>query len=308
MRSGLRCGCPRGQSSPPCGIHLNVDTSRHKETASSVIRKLAVTSAQNRGTMSHTFEDYVEVMRRLRAPDGCPWDREQTHQTIRPYVIEEAHEVAEAIDSEDWDGLKKELADLLLQILFHAQLAAEAGRFTIYDVIEAGITKIVGRHPHVFGDAVADTAEEVLRNWERMKLEEKGHEGRRSVLDGLPVALPALQRAARLQEKVARVGFQWSHWQGVFGKVREEIQELETDCSAQDGKAIERELGDALFALANLGLFFKLCPEAALTRANRRFESRFHYVEEALAKEGRTPQEATLDEMDALWDQAKEEE
>ncbi len=258
--------------------------------------------------MSRTFDDYVEVMRRLRAPGGCPWDREQTHQTIRPYVIEEAHEVAEAIDREDWNELKKELADLLLHILFHAQMAAEAGRFTIDDVIGAGITKIVGRHPHVFGDAVAGTSEEVLRNWERMKLEEKGHEERRSVLDGLPVALPALQRAARLQEKVGRVGFQWEDWRGVFGKVREEIDELERACLSEDPKEIEWELGDALFALANLALFSRLCPEAALTKASRRFQRRFGAIEAALAKQGRSPQDATLEEMDALWDRAKEEE
>ena len=197
------------------------------------------------------FERLVSIMQTLRSENGCPWDREQTHETLRPYLIEEAYEVLDAIDAKDDSELKVELGDLLLQVVFHAQLAREDDRFTIDDVAEAVSEKLIRRHPHVFGDVKADTSDQVLTNWEKIKQNEKGNRNK-SVLDGLPSHLPALLKAFRIQEKVARVNFDWEDVREVFGKVREEIAELEEAHAGRDQQSLEEEFGDLLFSMVNL--------------------------------------------------------
>ncbi len=252
------------------------------------------------------FERLIKIMARLRGPSGCPWDKEQTPQSLKPYLIEEAYEVLEAIDLNDDDEIKEELGDLLLQVVFHAQIASEENRFNIDDVAEAIADKLIRRHPHVFGDTQADTPDEVIKNWDAIKAVEKP-EKRASRLDGVPINLPALLRACRLQEKAARVGFEWEHIADVAQKVQEETEEL---IHARESGAIEKvreEFGDLLFALVNLARFLQICPEEALIQTNRKFQSRFQYIETELCKKDKTPHEATLEEMDALWEAAKKE-
>ncbi|MCX8071847.1 MAG: nucleoside triphosphate pyrophosphohydrolase [Candidatus Binatia bacterium] len=252
------------------------------------------------------FGELVRIMERLRGPGGCPWDRAQTHQSIKAYLIEEAYEVAEAIEEEDYEELRKELGDVLLQVVFHAQMAREAGRFTVEDVLAHINEKMIRRHPHVFGAATAETPEEVLRNWARIKAEErKAEEKDRSVLSGVPRALPALQRAHRLGEKAAHVGFDWSDARAVLSKVHEELAELEAALHKESAEQAAHELGDLLFALASLGRHLRLHAEDVLQQASDRFIARFRRVEEALAARGLDPQAATPDLWDELWKQAK---
>ena len=248
----------------------------------------------------------VEIMRRLRDPaDGCPWDLEQRFETIAPYTIEEAYEVADAIEREAWDELEGELGDLLLQVVYHARLAEEAGHFAIDSVIRAIADKMVRRHPHVFGDESRDkTAEQQTADWERIKAAERGEKRRDSALDDLPLALPALARALKLQRRAARVGFDWPDTTDVLDKIVEEAREL-ADERDGDPDRIEDEFGDLLFVVVNLGSHLQLDPEKALRRTNAKFERRFRAVEAALAAEGRRPEDATLAEMDAHWDDAK---
>ena len=252
------------------------------------------------------YERLIDIMARLRGPSGCPWDKEQTHQSLKPYLIEEAYELLDAIDRNDDSEIKEELGDLLLQVVFHAQIASEENRFTTDDVAEAIADKLIRRHPHVFGDTQADTPDEVIKNWEAIKAEEKPDQ-KVSLLDGVPQHLPALLKARRLQEKAARVGFEWEHIADVAQKVREETEEL---MHARESGAIEKiqeEFGDLLFALVNLARFLQICPEEALIQTNRKFQSRFQYIETELCKQGKTPDDATLEEMDALWEAAKKE-
>lgn len=251
------------------------------------------------------FEKLVEIMARLRSPGGCPWDREQTHLTLRPYLIEEAHEVLDALDNGGDDDLRTELGDLLLQVVFHAQIAAEERRFDIHDVARAINDKLVRRHPHVFGDTRADTADEVLTNWEKIKREEKGADGPGSVLDGLPSSLPALLQAYRIQEKVARVNFDWDDVKEVLDKVVEEIDEVRHAMETGDRTKIEEEIGDLLFSLVNLSRHLNVPPEDALRRSNGKFMRRFRYIEAALELRGESLERATFEELDALWDEAK---
>ncbi len=260
------------------------------------------------------FRELTEIMARLRGENGCPWDREQTPESIKPYLVEETYEVLEAIDEQDPTKLKEELGDLMLQIVFHAQMAEEAGDFTIGDVLAAINDKLIRRHPHVFGDVKAETAQEVLFNWEQIKQTERRREkGQASLLDGVPRELPALLRAHRLQEKASRVGFDWKEAQEVFRKVEEELNELRAAMQAQaprldSGQAAERveaELGDLLFALVNLSRFLAVNPEEALRKTIARFIARFRYIEEALARRGRKLGQTSLEEMDALWAEAK---
>ncbi len=252
------------------------------------------------------LERLLSIMERLRGPDGCPWDREQTLQTLRPYVLEETYEVLEAIDSGDPREHCEELGDLLLQIVFQAQLAREEGRFDFADVAEAISSKLVSRHPHVFGDAVVEGAEGVLRQWAALKREEKKAKGGgASVLEGVPREMPALARADRLTEKASRVGFDWPESAGARAKLAEELAELDEAIAAGDRDALEHELGDVLFAAANLGRKLGVPPEEALRGAVGRFISRFGHVERELARRGVPHGEATLAEMDALWDEAK---
>jgi tetrapyrrole methylase family protein/MazG family protein len=252
------------------------------------------------------FGELVQIMARLRGENGCPWDREQTHASIKPYLLEETYEVLESIDENDPAKLEEELGDLALQVVFHAQMADEAGLFTIADVLRGINEKLRRRHPHIFGDVKADTAQEVLFNWEQIKkLEREKAQGRASLLDGVPRELPALLRAHRLQEKASRVGFDWNEARQVFQKVEEELAELRAAMESEQPDRMEAELGDLLFSLVNLGRFIAVNPEDALRKTIARFIARFQYIEEELARRGTAPGQVTLDEMDALWAEAK---
>jgi tetrapyrrole methylase family protein/MazG family protein len=253
------------------------------------------------------FARLMELMRRLRGPGGCPWDAEQSHESLKRYLIEETYEVIEAIDKNDPQHLKEELGDLLLQPVFHAVIAEEAGNFTMDEVLEAINDKLVRRHPHVFGEQTVKSAGEQVENWERIKKAEKGEE-RRSALSGVPPHMPALMKAEKITEKAARVGFDWEHVDQVFAKVLEELHELEETMIEGDQARIEAELGDLLFAIVNLGRFLSVNPEQALGKTIARFVQRFAYVEETLHAAGNHMKDATLDQMNLLWEEAKKKE
>lgn len=271
--------------------------------------KIAAVSA-NDGA-GRRFEELVELIARLRAPGGCPWDREQTHHSLKPMTIEEAYEVVEAIDRGDDHELAGELGDLLLQVVFHAQIAAEEKRFDVAEVARLISEKMVRRHPHVFGDHEASTSEAVLRNWEALKQAERAAKGQQpeaaSMLDSVSSALPATMEAFQMTTKVARVGFDWPDAPAVLKKLREELAELEQAAAAgkQEDPRVYEELGDLLFAAVGAARLLGWDPESALKAANRKFRRRFRFVEEGLRQRGRTPAESTLAEMDALWDEAK---
>ena len=249
----------------------------------------------------------LEIMDRLRDPGGCPWDREQSLRSLTPYLLEEAHEVIEAIEAGDAAHHREELGDLLFQVVFQARIAREEGKFDFADVCDGIADKLTRRHPHVFGDVSVSGSREVVKNWERIKAEERKEKGlsERSAIGGVPVSLPALVRAERLTEKAGAVGFDWPDARSVLAKVREELAELSEAMDAGVPERIEAELGDLLFAVANLGRWVKAHPEEALRGTLRRFESRFHYIEEKLRERGRSPRESNLPEMDALWNEAK---
>jgi tetrapyrrole methylase family protein/MazG family protein len=248
------------------------------------------------------FDKLVDVMARLRREDGCPWDREQSHESLKPYIIEESYEVLDAIDRKDDDELREELGDLLLQIVFHAQIAAEQSRFTMYDVASDIVEKLKRRHPHVFGNVEVEDSREVLRNWEEIKKEE----GKDSVLDGVPAGLPALLKAQRVQEKVGRVGFDWESIGCTFDKVCEEIGELEKAVEGGDQAGIEEEFGDILFSLVNVARFLNINAEESLRQTTKKFSHRFRYIENRIEEKGERPiEEYSLEELDALWDEAK---
>jgi tetrapyrrole methylase family protein/MazG family protein len=257
-----------------------------------------------------SFDRLHEIVAILRSPGGCPWDREQTHTSIRKNLIEETYEVLETIDEDDPDHMREELGDLLLQIMLHAQMEQEVGTFTVYDVIEALNEKLIRRHPHVFGDLSAGDAEEALSNWEAIKKEEKLQAGqdveRLSVLSGVPKDLPGLMKALKLQKKAAKVGFDWDNSRDVWAKLEEELQELR-EVMDQPGREEEcaDELGDLLFVIVNLARFLKVDPEEALARTNRKFIRRFSYIEEQLRLRGKTFDQTDLIEMEALWQEAK---
>ncbi|SNS44571.1 nucleoside triphosphate pyrophosphohydrolase [Tropicimonas sediminicola] len=249
----------------------------------------------------------LEIMARLRDPEnGCPWDIEQTWQTIAPYTIEEAYEVADAIEREAWGELKGELGDLLLQVVYFAQIGAEEGRFTFGEIADGISDKMVDRHPHVFGDESRDkSAEQQTRDWEVQKARERQEKGEARVLDGVALGLPALLRAYKLQKRAARVGFDWDNADLVLDKIREEAEELAEAAASGSHDRIEDEMGDMLFVLANLARHLGVDPEQALRRTNDKFIRRFNALEDALHASGSSPAEATLDEMDALWNAAK---
>ena len=251
------------------------------------------------------FAELVRIMERLRAPGGCPWDREQTRESIKPYVIEEAYEVAEAIEDNNIDELRAELGDLLLQVVFHAEMAREEGLFTVEEVVRGIIEKLIRRHPHVFGDTEVKDSAEVLRNWTRIKAEERKDSADASIVSGVPRALPALARAHRLSEKASRVGFDWKTAPAVLEKVREELGELEAAVQLGVRADVEAELGDLLFALTSLGRHLDLHAEDALQRANERFIRRFRYIEARLAERQQDIHATSVDEMNRLWDEAK---
>jgi len=261
----------------------------------------------------------IEIMAALRAPDtGCPWDIEQDFATIAPYTIEEAYEVADAIARGDRDDLREELGDLLLQVVYHARIAEEDGDFAFGDVVEGITKKMIRRHPHVFGDETARGAGMAKGMWERIKAEEKAEkraarlargldpeDNGRGFLDGIPLAFPALTRALKLQEKAARVGFDWGDAIPILDKIEEEIGELREAIAKYDVAAATDEFGDVVFALVNFARHLKVDPEAALSGTNEKFRSRFHYIERSLVAQGRTLSDASLDEMEALWQEAK---
>jgi ATP diphosphatase len=299
-------------------------------------------------TTGERFERAVQIMARLRAPDGCPWDREQTFDTIKPYTLEETYEVLEAIDNRDWPELTGELGDLLLQVLFYSQMASEAGHFSVDDVLDRLSNKLVDRHPHVFGDVKADTPAEVLRNWEALKAQEKekrlatekreqadGAESsaEQSVLAGVSSKMPALLEAYKLSSRAAHVGFDWPHIEGLFAKLSEETTELQEELKAvpvpalgpqSPGKGIagsgkppvppelrerlEDEVGDLFFVLVNIARYLSLDPESALRKTNRKFKRRFQWMEQKLGSNGRGPLQMSMDELETLWQQAKQQE
>lgn len=250
------------------------------------------------------FDDLLAIMRRLRGPGGCPWDAEQTHESLTRYLLEETYEVIEAIDTQSPELLKEELGDLLLQPVFHAAIAEEAGAFTMADVIRTLREKLVRRHPHVFGDMEIRDSGAQIENWERIKKAEKGEE-RSSTLSGVPPHLPALLKAQKITEKAARAGFDWERVDQVMAKVMEELHEFEEAMAEGDNAHMEAELGDLLFAIVNLGRFLSINPEEALRKTINRFQQRFRHVEEALHGQGRQMKNATLEELDGLWEDAK---
>ena len=250
----------------------------------------------------------VDLMATLRSPAGCPWDRAQDSTTLKPYLLEEAYEVLEAIEEGTPHKLQDELGDLLFQVIFHAQLARERGDFDVYDILAGTIAKMTRRHPHVFGSATASTPKEALQNWEVIKRQEKTAAEGTSVLDGVPRQLPSLLRAQRLQDKAARVGFDWEHIDQVWEKLAEEIHELQASVSLQNRAKIEEELGDVLFSVVNLARVLEVNPDEALHKTTTKFIQRFQFIERELHHQGKTPKQATLAEMDALWEQAKQQE
>lgn len=288
------------------------------------------------------FERAVSIMARLRGPGGCPWDREQNFDSIKPYTLEETYEVLEAIDNRDWDELTGELGDLLLQVLFYSQMAKEEGTFSIDDVLERLSTKLVNRHPHVFGDVKAETSSDVLRNWEALKAEEKkkrleaggGKTAEKksepeSVLTGVSSAMPALLEAHKLSSRVAHVGFDWPNIDALFDKLSEETEELQEQVAkipapqphprgvagARGGQIapelrsrLEDEVGDLFFVLVNIARYLSLDPESALRKTNRKFRRRFQWMEEQLRARGLAPQQVSMDELENLWQQAKQQE
>lgn len=255
---------------------------------------------------SYSFEAFQEVVARLRAPDGCPWDRQQDHQTLRPHLLEEAYELLGALDGDYPPAMCEELGDLLLQILLHAQIASEMGEFTMNDVLRGIHTKIVSRHPHVFGDVQVAGAGDVLLNWERLKAEERANHGKadQGMLASVPLAMPALSLADQYQHRAARVGFDWPDVEGVYAKVLEELDELRAAAGEEERT---RELGDLFFALVNLARWLEVDAESALRLANSRFRRRFTYIERAAREQGRALEALSLDEMEALWQAAKAE-
>jgi MazG family protein len=280
------------------------------------------------------FEKAVAIMARLRAPGGCPWDREQTFDTIKPYTLEETYEVLEAIDNRDWQELPGELGDLLLQVLFYAEMAKEDGKYSIDDVLDRLSEKLISRHPHVFGDVTAETSKEVLRNWEALKKKEKAEKGSaasdpKSVLDGISHSMPALMEAYKISSRAANVGFDWPNIEGLFDKLTEETNELRHEVAQYPAPGpdpdargfagsigqkvpdelrarLEDEVGDLLFVLVNIARYLSLDPESALRKTNRKFTRRFQHMERAFHRAGRNLPDATLEEMESMWQQAKQ--
>lgn len=251
------------------------------------------------------FSDLVEIMAKLRSENGCPWDREQTHESIKGCLIEETYEVVEEINTSDTDGLCEELGDLMLQIVFHAQIEAEKGTFDINDVISGICRKLIHRHPHVFGNETANTADEVVDLWHRNKIKEKGLKSYSEQLDSVPRELPALMRSLKVQEKAARVGFDWKDASGPMCKVQEEFEELKRAYNEGNMEKITEEVGDLLFATVNVSRFLGVQPEFALTETIEKFIRRFKYIEDKCRISGKALEHMTLEEMDRLWDEAK---
>jgi tetrapyrrole methylase family protein/MazG family protein len=250
-----------------------------------------------------SFEAFAEITAHLRAPDGCPWDKEQTHQTLRKHLLEESYETLSALDANDVDSMREEFGDLLLQIVLNSQIAYEAKEFNFTEVVKHIYDKIVRRHPHVFGDLKLDGVDGVLQNWEKLKEKERGKKkDGKGILDGVPAALPALSQAQEYQERAARVGFDWPEIEGVLEKIREEIKEIKT---AENPEQVKAELGDLFFVLVNLARWRDVDAESALREANMKFKKRFAHVEKGAKEQGRNLTDMTLEEMDSFWNEAK---
>jgi MazG family protein len=286
-----------------------------KKAATKITKPSATAAAAQQPTIGDWFEKLVAIQKRLRDPGGCPWDIEQTHQTLRTYLIEEAYEVLDAIDSGEDAKFVEELGDLLLQVTFHSQIASETNRFNIADVVRSIHDKMIRRHPHVFGEAEAKNSEEVLRNWAKIKAQERsekegpqpeGDAKKVSALDGVPKSIPATLEGLQLTKKAARTGFDWANAAGVFAKVREEATELEHTLEHGTAMEAEEELGDLLFAVVNLARFLHIDPEIALKRANGKFTRRFHEMERLAATRGRKFEDIPRPEKESLWNSAKE--
>jgi MazG family protein len=285
-----------------CGIGAEIVPGVPRATLSAAITMPLVPLPPQ--SAHYSWDDLVEIMARLRM--GCPWDREQTHRTLVPYLIEETYEVVEAIELSQLDGLCEELGDLLLQVVFHAQLATEVGKFSIADVVDALANKMVRRHPHVFADAVIEDVDAQWRNWERLKALEKTGRERRSRLDGIPKHLGALQRGQRMQEKAARVGFDWPDVYGVLDKLSEELHELaEARRAGQDDPRVREELGDVFFTLVNLARALGVDAETAMREANEKFYRRFAFMESRAAEGGKSLSDLDAGELEELWQLAK---
>lgn len=254
------------------------------------------------------FDKLVQVVAKLRSDDGCPWDRQQTHSTLKANLIEEAYEVIEAIDAEDNAKLQEELGDLLMQVMLHAQISKYNGNFSINDVIKTITDKLIRRHPHVFSDLQVENAKEVLANWEAIKRNELGYEGRKSILDGIPMQLPSLYRAQKIQNKASRVGFDWDEAPQVLPKIEEEIGELKDSIKSADKEEMEMEIGDLLFSIVNLSRLLVIDAEDALRKSNRKFTERFKKMEAELEKRGDKFEDYNLEKLDEVWEQIKREE
>jgi len=289
---------------------------RKTSQAGSKPRSISIEKRQSPNAPGAWFEKLVALQARLRAPNGCPWDREQTHATLRTYVIEEAYEVLDALESGDDGKFAEEMGDLLLQVVFHSQIAAEEGRFTVADVIREVHQKMVRRHPHVFGDQRAKNAEEVLKTWHQIKARERRAKAMQtgpsrengaaeSALDGVPRALPATLEALQLTKKAARTGFDWPDATGILEKIREETAELQVELEGKNQAKAEEEVGDLLFAAVNLARFLKLDPEIALKNANKKFVRRFQQMERAAEESGLRFQDLPLEQKESLWISAK---
>jgi MazG family protein len=263
------------------------------------------------GGTGSKFEKLVGIMARLRGPDGCPWDKQQDFNTLKPMLVEETYEVLEAIDNKDFDGLAEELGDLMLHIVFQAQLGKEANEFDVNTVVDKICEKLIRRHPHVFGTDKAGSPEEVIKNWEAIKAQEKAEKlknrtpEQRSLLEGIPSKLPALHEAHQISARAARVGFDWPEIGQIFEKLDEEVGELRAELADGDRERLEDELGDLLFVIVNIARVLKIDSESALKRANRKFKSRFQHMEFELAKEGKSIEATSLVEMESLWQKAK---
>ncbi|HVN72154.1 MAG TPA: nucleoside triphosphate pyrophosphohydrolase [Desulfomonilia bacterium] len=251
------------------------------------------------------FDRLIGIFERLRAPGGCPWDAEQDHKSISRSAIEEAYELYEAIHNEDVEHMREELGDILLQVVFHSIIARDLGEFTLKDVINGLAEKLISRHPHVFGDARLNSSREVIRNWEILKKGEKGKVKRKSLLDGIPKAQPSLLTARKIQSVASRVGFDWKNVKGIIDKIREEINELTEALNNANHDAIEEEIGDLIFSAVNLARLCKVDPESALRRTNRKFRKRFTAIEDEARKRGIELNEMSLEEMDSIWEAAK---
>jgi tetrapyrrole methylase family protein/MazG family protein len=254
--------------------------------------------------METKFIELVKIIKKLREPDGCPWDKEQDLYSLKEYLIEETYELIDALDNKNIENIKEELGDILLHVIFHANIAEEDDLFTLKDVIETIKDKMIRRHPHVFGDTKADTTEEVLKNWDIIKSDEK--QERKSVFDSIPTGLPPIQKSFEIQKKASKVGFDWKCTEDCLKKVEEEFSEFKEAMIQNDKEKMEHELGDMLFSLINISRFLEVNPDQSLRKANIRFMNRFKFIEEELSKSNKSIEEASLEEMDELWEKAKD--